>query len=114
VSILYDAGVLVAAERNDRQVWADHRARLDPHPHPFPNRGREANPEVGFQRQKDVLQLPLKRLLVEHFQQIGDMIVLTHRFLPARLEFEKDVAGEKGKFNFSHGVCPAMQPPIEW
>ena len=29
MSILYDAGVLVAAERNDRQVWADHRARLE-------------------------------------------------------------------------------------
>jgi hypothetical protein len=29
VSLLYDAGVLIAAERNDRQVWADHRARLE-------------------------------------------------------------------------------------
>ena len=29
MSILYDAGVLIAAERNDRQVWADHRARLE-------------------------------------------------------------------------------------
>jgi predicted nucleic acid-binding protein len=26
---LYDAGVLVAAERNDRQIWADHRVRLE-------------------------------------------------------------------------------------
>jgi predicted nucleic acid-binding protein len=29
MSVVYDAGVLVAAERNDRQVWADHRARLE-------------------------------------------------------------------------------------
>jgi hypothetical protein len=29
VSIVYDAGVLVAADRNDRVVWADHRARLE-------------------------------------------------------------------------------------
>jgi hypothetical protein len=29
VSVLYDAGVLVAADRNDRQTWADHRARLE-------------------------------------------------------------------------------------
>ncbi len=29
MSIVYDAGVLVAAERNDRQLWADHRARLE-------------------------------------------------------------------------------------
>jgi hypothetical protein len=29
VSIVYDAGVLVAAERDDRNVWADHRIRLE-------------------------------------------------------------------------------------
>jgi len=29
VTFLYDAGVLIAAERNDREVWADHRARLE-------------------------------------------------------------------------------------
>lgn len=29
MSIVYDAGVLVAADRNDRRVWADHRARLE-------------------------------------------------------------------------------------
>jgi hypothetical protein len=29
VSVVYDAGVLVAAERNDRQIWAEHRVRLE-------------------------------------------------------------------------------------
>lgn len=29
MSIVYDAGVLVAAERDDRNVWADHRIRLE-------------------------------------------------------------------------------------
>lgn len=29
MSVVYDAGVLVAADRNDRRVWADHRARLE-------------------------------------------------------------------------------------
>ena len=29
MSFVYDAGVFVAAERNDRDVWADHRARLE-------------------------------------------------------------------------------------
>lgn len=29
MSVVYDAGVLVAAERNDRRAWADHRARLE-------------------------------------------------------------------------------------
>jgi hypothetical protein len=29
VSFVYDSGVFVAAERDDRGVWADHRARLE-------------------------------------------------------------------------------------
>ncbi len=29
MSVVYDAGVLIAAERNDRDVWADHQARLE-------------------------------------------------------------------------------------
>ncbi len=29
MNVVYDAGVLVAADRNERQVWADHRARLE-------------------------------------------------------------------------------------
>jgi hypothetical protein len=29
VSIIYDAGVLVAADRSDRETWADHRVRLE-------------------------------------------------------------------------------------
>ncbi|MHB8463856.1 MAG: PIN domain-containing protein [Acidimicrobiales bacterium] len=29
MSVVYDAGVLIAAERDDREVWADHRARLE-------------------------------------------------------------------------------------
>jgi hypothetical protein len=27
--VVYDAGALVAAERNDRRMWADHRVRLE-------------------------------------------------------------------------------------
>jgi predicted nucleic acid-binding protein len=29
VSTVYDTGVLIAADRNDRDVWGDHRARLE-------------------------------------------------------------------------------------
>jgi len=29
VSFVYDAGVLIAAERNERATWAEHRARLE-------------------------------------------------------------------------------------
>jgi hypothetical protein len=27
--VVYDSGVLIAAERNDRRVWAQHRVRLE-------------------------------------------------------------------------------------
>ena len=29
MTVIYDAGVLIGADRNDRRIWADHRARLD-------------------------------------------------------------------------------------
>jgi hypothetical protein len=29
MTVVYDAGVLVAAERGNREVWADHRVRLE-------------------------------------------------------------------------------------
>ena len=29
MSVVYDAGVLIAAERNNRAVWVDHRVRLE-------------------------------------------------------------------------------------
>lgn len=29
MSVVYDAGALIAADRSHREVWADHRARLD-------------------------------------------------------------------------------------
>lgn len=29
MNVVYDAGVLVAAERDDRAVWAEHRVRLE-------------------------------------------------------------------------------------
>jgi hypothetical protein len=28
-TVLYDAGVLVAADKNDRRMWAEHKARLE-------------------------------------------------------------------------------------
>ena len=29
MTVVYDAGALIAADRSDRQVWVDHRARLE-------------------------------------------------------------------------------------
>lgn len=29
MTVIYDSGVFIAADRDDRHVWADHRARLE-------------------------------------------------------------------------------------
>lgn len=29
MSVVYDAGALIAADRSDRELWADHRVRLE-------------------------------------------------------------------------------------
>lgn len=29
MTVVYDAGALIAADRSDRELWADHRARLE-------------------------------------------------------------------------------------
>src|SRR3954451_18331198 len=29
MTVVYDAGALIAADRSERNVWADHRARLE-------------------------------------------------------------------------------------
>ena len=29
MTVVYDAGALIAADRSDREIWADHRARLE-------------------------------------------------------------------------------------
>ena len=29
MTVVYDSGALIAADRSDRRVWADHRARLE-------------------------------------------------------------------------------------
>ena len=29
MTVVYDSGLLIAADRNDRNVWADHRTRLE-------------------------------------------------------------------------------------
>lgn len=29
MSVVYDAGALIAADRNDRRIWAEHRVRLE-------------------------------------------------------------------------------------
>lgn len=56
-AIVYDAGALIAAERNDRRVWADHKARLELGIHPLVPSG------VVAQVSRSPRQVQLRRLL---------------------------------------------------
>jgi len=57
VTVDYDAGVFIAAERNDREVWADHRARLEVGIVPV------TTAPVVAQVSRSARQVPLRRLL---------------------------------------------------
>ncbi len=57
MSFVYDAGVLIAADRNDRDVWADHRARLELGIAPVPTA------PVVAQVSRSSRQVPLRRFL---------------------------------------------------
>lgn len=55
--VVYDAGALIAAERNDRAFWADHRVRLEQGTIPV------TPAAVVAQVSRSPRQVPLHRLL---------------------------------------------------
>ena len=55
--VVYDAGALVAAERNDRRFWIDHRVRLEAGMVPL------VPAPVVAQVSRSPRQVPLRRLL---------------------------------------------------
>lgn len=57
MSAVYDAGALIAADRNDRVFWADHRARLEKGTPPV------APAPVVAQASRSSRQVQLRRLL---------------------------------------------------
>jgi hypothetical protein len=57
MNVVYDAGVLVAAERDDRLVWADHRVRLEVGTVP------RTTALVVAQVSRSARQVPLRRFL---------------------------------------------------
>jgi predicted nucleic acid-binding protein len=57
MSIAYDTGVLVAADRNDRMAWADHKARLELGLVPI------VTAPVVAQASRSPRQAPLRRIL---------------------------------------------------
>ena len=57
MTTVYDTGVLIAADRNDRQIWADHRARLAAGLVPI------TTAPVVAQASRSPRQVPLRRFL---------------------------------------------------
>jgi hypothetical protein len=57
VTVVYDAGALIAADRNDRRVWAEHRARLEAGIVPF------TTAPVVAQASRSARQVQLRRFL---------------------------------------------------
>lgn len=57
MTTLYDTGVLIAADRDDRKVWADHRARLEAGLVPF------TTAPVSAQASRSARQAQLRRFL---------------------------------------------------
>lgn len=57
MSVLYDAGALIAAERNVRALWADHRVRLEAGSVPL------TTAPVVAQVSRNVRQVQLRRFL---------------------------------------------------
>jgi hypothetical protein len=77
MSIVYDAGVLLAAERGDREIWADHRARLELGVVPW------TTAPVVAQASRSPRQAQLRRLLrgchveaftSEHAHEVGALL----------------------------------------
>lgn len=57
MSVIYDAGMLIAAERNNRHEWADHRVRLELGTIPM------TTAPVVAQTSRSINQVQLRRLL---------------------------------------------------
>ncbi|MGQ0773006.1 MAG: hypothetical protein ACT4NY_01060, partial [Pseudonocardiales bacterium] len=57
IGVVYDSGALIAAERNDRAFWADHRVRLEQGTIPV------TPAAVVAQVSRSPRQVPLRRLL---------------------------------------------------
>ena len=57
MTVVYDTGVLIAADRNERRVWAEHRARLEAGLAPV------VTAPVVAQASRSPRQVPLRRFL---------------------------------------------------
>jgi hypothetical protein len=91
----------------DPSLDASQRSGFDAHAHALANGRRQTHLQVGFQSRQDILQLSVKRLLIEDFEQVGDMLVLTYGLLVSGLQSKEDVPGEKRLLE-DDGLAPIL------
>jgi hypothetical protein len=79
----------------DPSLEALQRAGFDAHAHAFADGRGQSHLQVRFQSEEDVLQLLLKDFLIEHIEEVGDMVALADSILLSGLELKKNITGEE-------------------
>ena len=79
----------------DPALEALQRAGFDAHAHALADGRHQAHLQVRFQSEEDVLQLSLKRFLIEYLEELRDVVVLAHRILLSGFKLKKDITGEE-------------------
>ena len=79
----------------DPTLDASQRSGFDAHAHALADGGGQPHFQIRFQGQENIFQLPAKRFLIEHVEEIGDQVVLADGILLSGFKLEKDITGEE-------------------
>ncbi len=74
------------------------RAGLDAHPHALADGRHQTHLQIGFQGDENIIELAAKRVLIEHFKQICNVIILSHGMTLPGFQLKENVTREKGLF----------------
>jgi hypothetical protein len=79
----------------DPALDAPQRSGFDAHAHALADGRGQTHFQIRFQGQENIFQLPAKCFLIEHVEEIGDMIVLADGILLSGFKLKKDITGEE-------------------
>ncbi len=91
----------------DPTLDASQRSGFDAHAHALADGRGQTHFQIRFQGQENIFQLPAKRFLIEHLEEIGDMVVLARRILLSGFKLKKDVT-RKERFLEHNGLAPVF------
>lgn len=74
------------------------RAGFDAHPHALADGRHQTHLQIGFQGDENIIELAAKRVLIEHFKQICDVIILSHGKTLPGFQLKENVTREKRFF----------------